>query len=121
MGLGGQRKETSDQPVKDCPHSGEPSSGWSRRLRTTTPLRVEVSELRASAVYFGSNRQGYRKDFSDARTSCRRAAQAYLDLRNEPLPETGGLRASLSSNATAGQDLLHDAGSGRASNLHTVH
>ena len=51
----------------------------------------------------------------------RRAAEAHLDLGDEPLPREGRFRARLGARVEAGEDLLHDAGRGRPADVHPVH
>ncbi len=48
-------------------------------------LRSQVSELRAHRFYFSEHRQRHGENISAARTGRHRAAQAHLDVGDEPL------------------------------------
>ncbi len=85
--------------------------------------RRHLKFLNYAPVVFVSAAQGqeHRQTLFHAGAGSARAPQARRHRRDEPLPQPHRLRARLRAHVEAGEDSLHDAGSGVAADLHPVH
>src|SRR6185437_2090719 len=121
MGLGNERREEGRQPLEGGANPREQAPRRARGLRGAAPSRVEISKLCSAGLYLRRHGQRHGKDFPSTRRSRHRTPQENFNIRDEPVPEICGLRTRRRSRSPSGKDLLHDAGSRRASHIHSVH